>query len=158
MDVRRFHNALIATVFLIASASLGCRRPSEGSAPAPEKRQRDTVGDDVKGVARATEKAAKDIGNATVDLADKAGKGLEEVTNKAGADSQDAWITTSVKSELTNDGLDPLHVHVDTVGKVVTLSGTVESAASAQKAVRLTKAVSGVLGVKDHLFVKPVQR
>lgn len=160
MDVRRFHNALTATVFLIASASLGCKRPSEGSAPAPapEKRTRDTVGDDVKGVARATEKAAKDIGHATVDLADKAGKDLDEVKNNAGADGQDAWITTRVKSELTSDGFDPLHVHVDTGAKIVTLSGTVESAAKEKRAVSLTKAVSGVVGVKDHLFVKPTQR
>ncbi len=143
---------------MIASASLGCTRPSEGSAPAPEGRPRRTVGDDFKGVAKATENAAKDIGHATVDLADKAGKGLEEVKNNAGADGQDAWITTKVKSELTSDSFDPLHVHVDTGGKVVTLSGTVESAAKAQRAVSLAKAVSGVAGVKDHLFVKPAQR
>ena len=109
-------------------------------------------------MAKATEKAAKDLGHATVDLADKAGKGLEDVTNNAGTDGQDAWITTKVKSELTGDAFDPLHVHVDTAGKVVTLSGTVESAAKARRAVSLAKAVSGVAGVKDHLFVTPAQR
>jgi hyperosmotically inducible protein len=115
------------------------------------------VGEDVKGVAKATEKAAKDIGHATVDLGDKAGKRLEDVTNKAGEGGQDVWITTKVKSELTRVGLDPLHVHVDTNGKVVTLSGTVESAAEARKAVSAAKDVKGVLGVQDHLFVKPAQ-
>jgi osmotically-inducible protein OsmY len=54
-------------------------------------------------------------------------------------------------------GLDPLHVHVDTGGKVVTLSG-VESAAEARKAVGAAKAVRGVLGVQDHLFVKSARR
>ena len=112
------------------------------------------MGDDVKGVAKATEKAAKDIGNATVDLGDKARKSLEDVTNHAGEGGQDAWITTKVKSELTRVGLDPLHVHVDTDGNVVTLSGTVESAADARQAVSAAKAVKGVLRVQDHLFVK----
>jgi hyperosmotically inducible protein len=116
------------------------------------------VGEDVKGVAKATEKAAKDIGHATVDLGDKARKSLNDITNKAGGGGQDAWITTMVKSELTRVGLDPLHVHVDTDGKVVTLSGTVESAAEARKAVSAARTVKGVLGVQNHLFVKPAQR
>jgi hyperosmotically inducible periplasmic protein len=116
------------------------------------------VGTDVQGVARASEKAAKDIGQATVDLGDKARKSLEDVTNKAGSGGQEAWITTKVKGELTRVGLDPLHVHVDTNGKVVTLSGTVESAADARKAVSAAKAVNGVQGVQDHLFVNPAPR
>jgi hyperosmotically inducible protein len=116
------------------------------------------VGEDVKDVAKATEKAAKDLGHATGDLGDKARKSLDDVSNKAGGGGQDVWITTKVKSELTRAGLDPLHVHVDTDGKVVTLSGTVESAADARKAVSAAKAVTGVLGVQDHLFVKPAPR
>ena len=55
-------------------------------------------------------------------------------------------------------GLDPLHVHVDTDAKVVTLSGTVDSAADKRKAVAAAKGVEGVLGVQDHLFVKTAQR
>jgi hyperosmotically inducible periplasmic protein len=117
-----------------------------------------TVDEDVQGVAKASEKAAKDIGQATVDLGDKARKNLEDVTNKAGDRGQEAWITTKVKSELTRIGLDPLQVHVDTDGKVVTLSGTVDSAADVRKAVSVAKAVKGVLGVRDHLFVDGVQR
>jgi osmotically-inducible protein OsmY len=49
-------------------------------------------------------------------------------------------------------------VHVDTAGKVVTLSGTVEAAADTRRAVDLAKAVKGVVGVQDHLFVKPNRR
>lgn len=109
-------------------------------------------------MAKAGEKAAKDLGQATADLGDKARKSLEDATNKAGAGGQDAWITTKVKSELTGAGLDPLHVHVDTDRQVVTLSGTVESAADAHKAVSAAKVVKGVLGVQDHLFVNPAHR
>lgn len=131
----------------MASEFLGCKRPAET-----------TVAEDVKVVAKATEKTAKDIGHATVDLADKAAKGLEDVKNNASADGQDAWITTKVKSELSGDGFDPLRVHVDTGGKVVTLSGTVESAVKARRAVSLAQAVKGVVDVKDHLFVEPARR
>jgi len=157
-DMSRFQRALAGSACLIVSASLGCTRASESSASGTAGRAESTVGQDVKGVAKATEKAAKDIGHATVDLADKAGKDLEDVTNKAGVGGEDAWITTKVKSALTSEGFDPLHVHVDTAGKVVTLSGTVESATKAHKAVAAAKEVKGVVAVKDQLFVKPAQR
>jgi len=143
----------------MASASLvACTRASKSSSPGLAGRAGGTVGDDVEGVAKATEKAAKDIGHATVDLADKAGKSVEDVTKTAGVGGQDVWITTKVKSELTSVGFDPVHVHVDTEGKVVALSGTVESATAARRAVSVAKAVKGVAAVQDHLFVKPVQR
>jgi hypothetical protein len=159
MDMSRFRRALIGAVCVIASASLvACTRASKEASPGSAESTGSAVGEDVKGVAKATEKAAKDIGHATVDLGDKARKSLEEVTDNADRGGQDAWITTKVKSELTRVGLDPLHVHVDTEGKVVTLSGTVESASETRKAVSAAKSVKGVLGVQDHLFVKPAQR
>jgi osmotically-inducible protein OsmY len=143
--------------YLLASASLvACTRAPESSAPPPPSGSAGSpVEDDVKGVAKATEKAAKDVGHATADLADKAGKGLQDATNKAGVSGQDAWLTTKVKSQLASEGFDPLRVHVDTDGKVVTLSGTVESTTKAQKAVSVAKAIEGVVAVKNHLFVKP---
>jgi osmotically-inducible protein OsmY len=149
----RSRAGLLAGVFLLAGASLACRRAPDSSAPAPSP-----VGDDVKDLARATQKAAGDIGKATADLAAKAGQDLEQATDHAGGGGQDAWITTRVKGALTGDGFDPLRVHVDTDGKVVTLSGTVESTAQAQRAVTVAKAINGVLGVKDHLFVEPARR
>ena len=137
---------------------VSCNRSGETSSSGSNGTAGSTLGEDVKGVAKQTEKTAKDIGRATADLADRAGKRLGEVTTEAGATGDEAWITTKVKSELTTQGFDPLHVHVDTAGKVVTLSGTVETAADARKAVALTKAVKGVTAVEDHLFVKPDRR
>jgi hyperosmotically inducible protein len=149
----------VGGAWLIAAASVvGCTRASEGPSPGASGSAGSVLGNDVKGVAKATEKAAKDIGQATVDLGDKAREGLKDATNKAGTSSQDAWITAKVKSELTRVGLDPLHVHVDTADKVVTLAGTVESSAEARRAVSAAKGVEGVAGVQDHLFVKPAQR
>jgi hyperosmotically inducible periplasmic protein len=159
MDMSRSWRSLIGAVCVIASASLvACTRASEGVSPGSAGSAGSTVGEDVKGVAKATEKAVKDVGHATVDLGDKARKSLGEVTDNAGRGAQDAWITTQVKSELTRVGLDPLHIHVDTEGKVVTLSGTVASASEARKAVSAAKAVQDALGVQDHLFVKSARR
>jgi osmotically-inducible protein OsmY len=142
-------------VCVMTSASLvACTRASESAGPRPAG---SPVDDDVQGVAKATEKTAKDIGHAAADLGDKTQKGLEDVTSKAGVSGQDAWITTKVKSELASEGFDPLRVHVDTDTKTVTLSGTVDSAANAQKAVHVAEAVTGVVAVKNHLFVKAAE-
>jgi hyperosmotically inducible protein len=152
--MRAFDRCLIGATCLLASASFGCTRASESSPPGVAGTAGSVVRDDVRGVAKTTEKAAKDIGHAAVDLADKAGNGLQDATNKASAGGQDAWITTKVKSALTSDGLDPLQLHVDTEAEVVTLSGSVDSAAKKEKAVSVARHVTGVLGVKDHLFIK----
>jgi hyperosmotically inducible protein len=144
----------IAGVALCLVTLPACKR-------APEEKARSSdnaVGEDMKDVARTTEKAAKDIGHAAVGAADKAGQKVSEAGNRVAAGSQDSWITTKVKSELASNGFDPLRVHVDTDGKVVTLSGTVESAAERAKAVALARAVKDVAGVTDHLFVGPAQR
>jgi len=148
MDTSGLRRTLIGAACLLASTSLvACKRASGDTSNGPTGRADNTVGNDVKGVGKATEKTAKDIG-----------QNLEEATNKAGNSAQDGWITTKVKTELTGAGLDPLHLHVDTDDKVVTLSGTVDSAADAHKAVSAAKAVTGVRAVQDHIFVKPGQR
>jgi hypothetical protein len=148
-DMRRYRRALVGgAIGLLASASLAaCTRTSDGATPGAREGTGAAVRDDMKALGKATEKAAKDIGQATSELADK-----------AGAHGDDAWITAKVKGELTRRGFDPLHVHVDTTAKVVTLSGAVETAAQRQVAVDLAKAVTGVAGVEDHLFVGPARR
>jgi hypothetical protein len=159
MDSSALRRTLIGAACLLAATSLvACKRASGDASHGSAGREERSVGDDMKGVGKATEKAAKDIGNAASELGDKARQNLGDATNKVGADAEDGWITAKVKTELTSAGVDPLHVHVDTDKKIVTLSGTVESAAQARKAVTAAKAVTGVLSVQDHLFVKPGQR
>jgi len=155
MRALHFHRGLFVALCLLGSEAPGCTRDAESSAARRADETKSAVKKDVKEVGKATEKAAKDLGQATVELADKAGQHLENATNKAATGSQDAWITTKVKSALTAEGLDILHVHVDTDAKVVTLSGTVDSAARKAKAVSVARGVADVAGVNDHLFVKP---
>lgn len=136
----------LASVLLVLTALSACKQE-------PARTTEDTVREDVKDVAKATGKAVKDLGHATVEAADKAGQGLVEATSEVGATGKDAWITTKVKSELAANGFDPLRLHVDTQSKIVTLSGTVDSAAQREKAVALARGVKDVASVADHLFV-----
>jgi hyperosmotically inducible periplasmic protein len=140
--------SIVGAVLLLAALPTCKREPGE-----KVNSTDNAVREDVKDVARATGKVAKDIGHATAGAADRAGQGISEAGNRVAAGSQDAWITTKVKSELSSKGFDPLRVYVDTDAKVVTLSGTVESAADRQKAVALARAVKDVASVTDHLFV-----
>lgn len=145
---------LVGPALLVALAGVGCRRSADTRATGGGAGGNTVVHDDLGDVGRATQKTAKDIGHATIEVANKAGDDLKNATHEAAASGDDAWITTKVKSALTSEGFDPVHVHVDTDGKVVTLSGTVESNAKKEKAVGLAKGVTGVVDVKDHLFVK----
>ena len=91
---------------------------------------------------------------------EKAGEGAErarEGADRAGdamPDMGDVAITTQVKSKLLGDTNTPgLKIDVDTKGGVVTLTGTVPSAAEKQRAVELAKATDGVKSVLDRIKV-----
>lgn len=57
----------------------------------------------------------------------------------------DAWITTKVKADLlTTSDIPGAGISVETVNGVVTLSGTVENRAQADKAIAVTKQIKGV--------------
>jgi osmotically-inducible protein OsmY len=143
----------------VLSAPIGCSRSREASPQAGAAGQSGgAVHDDVRQLARATGKTADDLGHATVEAANKAGEQVGDAAKKAGAGGEDAWLTTKVKAELARESFDPLRLHVDTQGKIVTLSGTVESAARREKAVGLAARVEGVARVSDHLFVQPLEK
>lgn len=69
---------------------------------------------------------------------------------------KDAWITTQVQAKYF---LDPIvkgrNIDVDTAGGVVTLSGTVTSAAEQMAAVNKAREVDGVTKVVDNLKLTP---
>ena len=143
----------------VLSAPIGCSRSREASPQAGAGgHSGSAVDDDVHQLARASGKTAEDLGHATVEAANKAGQQVGDAAKKAGAGGEDAWLTTKVKAELARESFDPLRLHVDTERKVVTLSGTVESAARREKAVGLAAHVEGVARVSDHLFVQPPEK
>jgi hyperosmotically inducible periplasmic protein len=91
-----------------------------------------------------TKAATKDAAQSTKNAADKAGE-----------KTADASITAAVKTKLLGDPkVGGLKIDVDTKDNVVTLTGTVKTAAEKAEAVRLAKATSGVKSVVDRLIVQ----
>jgi hyperosmotically inducible protein len=107
----------------------------------------------------ATEDArenARDAKNKAKDTASTAGRETREATGTAGQAVNDGWITTKVKSSFVGvDALEGSDINVDTNAHVVTLRGTVASAAARARAVSLAKQVEGVKSVKDELTIAP---
>jgi len=72
-----------------------------------------------------------------------------DITRKAGAAISDAWITSKVKSSfLYSRHLDGLNISVQTQGGMVTLGGTVLSAAEKALVVETARGIRGVQGVE----------
>jgi hyperosmotically inducible protein len=68
----------------------------------------------------------------------------------------DPGVTTAVKSKLAaDDTVKAYQIDVDTKDRVVTLSGTVETAAAKDQAVMIARQTDGVRDVVDHIAVNP---
>lgn len=75
-------------------------------------------------------------------------------TQDAMPDMGDAGITAKVKTKFLGDtGVSGLKIDVDTKNGVVTLTGTVPTAAEKRRAMELAKATDGVKSVVDRLKV-----
>jgi hyperosmotically inducible periplasmic protein len=84
-------------------------------------------------------------------VADRMKAGL----TKTGEKITDGWITTKVKwFFMGEDALKGSDINVDTKDNVVTLKGTVKTAAGKTRAVQLAKNTDGVKQVVDQLTVK----
>ena len=77
------------------------------------------------------------------------------VLDKAGEVALDSAVTVRIKSALLADpAIKSLKIDVETKDGVVALSGTVPSAANAERAVTVAKGVDGVKSVVNRLTVK----
>jgi hyperosmotically inducible periplasmic protein len=96
----------------------------------------------------------KTIENKTKQGAEKAADKTKEVLSKTGEVITDAWITTRVRGKFVGeDLLKDSTIDVDTKDHVVTLTGTVLTAAGRSRAVAQAKEVEGVHRVVDRLTV-----
>jgi hyperosmotically inducible periplasmic protein len=94
----------------------------------------------------AGEKTKNAVGKATDKTANAVSKTGEVIT--------DGWITTRVKSKFVDEKLlKDSDIHVETNDHVVSLTGTVPSAAGRARAVEQAKEVEGVHKVVDHLTI-----
>lgn len=86
--------------------------------------------------------------------ATSAGESVDKSINKVGDFMDDSTITARVKAALIDDkSIRSTDISVKTENKVVTLSGTVESAEQKSQAVSAAKGVEGVSSVSDKLAV-----
>jgi hyperosmotically inducible protein len=129
---------LIGISILLICGLTACDKP--GPAETAGKKIDQTAGE-----------ASKKIGEAT----DEIGKKLGEQGEKASVTIDDAEITTKVKAGIfAEPGLKSLQIGVDTIKGVVTLSGSVDSSPSSDRAKTLAGAVAGVKEVKNLLVTK----
>ena len=102
---------------------------------------------------QAAEEAGKKMGEA----ADKVGEKLDSQSEKAAAAIDDTEITTKVKAAIfAEPGLKTLQISVNTVKGVVTLSGSVDSISSSDKAKAVASAIAGVKEVDNQLVIKSI--
>ena len=142
-----------------------------GTVPTEADRRKATQLATIKGVSRVDNQLLVDLAAAgtsgtksTVkEGAEKTKAGAEKVADKTkeglsktGEVITDGWITTRVHSKFVGeDLLKDSDINVDTADHVVTLKGTVMSAAGRARAVEQAKEVEGVHRVIDKLTIGP---
>ncbi len=104
------------------------------------------------GVKSTVKEGAEKTKEGAEKVADKTKEGL----SKTGEVITDSWITTRVHSKFVGeDLLKDSDINVDSKDHVVTLRGTVMSAAGRARAVEQAKEVEGVKRVIDQLTIGP---
>lgn len=72
---------------------------------------------------------------------------------------EDGALTAKIKSKMTlDDTIKASRINVDTVDRVVTLTGIVETEAQRQRALQLARETNGVRNVVDRLTVEQPRR
>ena len=98
----------------------------------------------------------------TTDARGRLGKleeGAGRVAEDVGAFMSDAEITGKIKSKMALDELVRARtIDLSTTGGVVTVAGTVTSAAEHDQAIKLARETAGVTRVEDRLVVAPPDR
>jgi hyperosmotically inducible periplasmic protein len=111
--------------------------------------------DEARQTTRDARDEARETGREARDEAREAGRDTRGAVGTAGTAVHDGWITTKVKTTFAGeDALENSDIDVDTKNGVVTLKGTVASAAAKNRAEAAAKEVEGVTRVKNQLKVR----
>jgi len=93
------------------------------------------------------------------DASKKGAKATKRAVSKTGEAITDEWIVTRIRTNVANDqALSGSDIKVDVKNNVVTLTGTVPTAAARAKALAVAKDVEGVSRVVNNLKVTPMTR
>ena len=108
---------------------------------------------------KSREKATNAVTGAADTVADASKKGAKATKNavsKTGEVITDEWIVTRVRTNFANDkALTGSDIDVEVKKNVVTLTGTVPTAAARDKALAVAKEVEGVSRVVNNLKITP---
>jgi osmotically-inducible protein OsmY len=125
-------------------------------AAAKTEKTMDKAGEKTKNAAEKTKDATVKGAEKTKDAAVKVGEKTKDVAATTGEAITDAWITTKLKADFVNeDTLKGSDINVDTNNHVVTLKGTVVSAAGKARAEQIAKTTKGVNRVINTLTIAP---
>jgi len=103
-----------------------------------------------------TKEVAKEAGQKTKEVAKEAGEKTKEGVSKVGSEITDAWILSKVKADFVGeDVLKGSDINVDVDQKVVTLRGTVPTAAARARAMEIARKTDGAKSVVDRLTIGP---
>lgn len=150
MNIPRSFKLASLSMLLVAGLA-ACDKP--GPAETAGKKIDQTAEAAGRKIEQTVEAAGKKINEAT----DKVGDKLGEQGIKTGVAIEDAEITAKVKAAIFSEpGLKTLQISVDTVKGVVTLTGSVDSEMSSNRARGLAAAVAGVSSVDNRLATKSV--
>jgi len=118
----------------------------------------DKAGEKTKSAAEKTKDATAKGAEKTKDAAVKVGEKTKDVAATTGEAITDAWITTKLKADFVNeDTLKGSDINVDTNNHVVTLKGTVVTAAGKARAAEIAKTTKGVNRVINTLTIAPAK-
>jgi len=140
---------LVGISMLIVVGLAACDKP--GPAETAGKKIDQTA----EAAGRKIEQTAEAAGRKIDEATDKAGEKLGEQGVKTGIAIEDAEITAKVKAAIfAEPGLKTLQISVDTIKGVVTLTGSVDSEITSDRAKGLAGAVAGVSRVDNRLVTK----
>jgi osmotically-inducible protein OsmY len=109
-----------------------------------------------KEVAGKTRDGAVKVAEKTKDGAAVVAEKTRDGAVKVGAEITDAWILTKVKSDFVGeDVLKGSDINVDVDKHIVTLRGTVPTAAARARALEIARTTDGVQRVNDQLTIGP---
>jgi osmotically-inducible protein OsmY len=105
--------------------------------------------------ADVTTDAAKKTGEKTNEVAATTGKKTKEAVSATGEEISDSWVTGKIKTKFFDETLlKDSDINVVTTDRVVTLKGTVTTAAASARAASIAAGTEGVTRVVNHLAVK----
>jgi hyperosmotically inducible protein len=134
----------------VAKANDGVKRVVDQLKIAPAR------GHNMAGKVDRAEDKAERAADKTARAGEKAADKTVSVTKRTGRAIDDGWIKSKIYAQYLADWntvLDDSDIDIDVDNNVVTLNGTVKSAAAKAKAVATAKATDGVKSVRDNLKV-----